>query len=59
MLEGRARFTTGGVESDVSAGSIIFVPAGEAHRFHDITEALRIAVVFAPPEGSAEGSLAP
>jgi mannose-6-phosphate isomerase-like protein (cupin superfamily) len=52
VLAGRSRFTAGDETRDVSAGDTIFVPAGEEHRFHDITEELRLIVVFAPPEYS-------
>lgn len=31
-------------------GSVVFVPAGVPHRFHHITEELRVLVVFSPPE---------
>ena len=33
-------------------GSVVFVPAGEEHRFTDVTEDLALVVVFAPPYGS-------
>ena len=54
VLDGRSRFRTGEMEVDVRAGSIFFVPAAEPHRFLDITQTLRVAVIFAPPEGSAQ-----
>src|SRR5262245_45315744 len=53
VLNGRARFRSGGDDRPVAAGSVIFVPAGEEHRFHSITEDLALLVVFAPAEGSA------
>ena len=34
----------------VARGSVIYVPAGVAHKFHHITEDLRVLVVFSPPE---------
>ena len=52
VLAGRSRFTAGDEMRDVTPGDTIFVPAGVPHRFHDITEELRLIVVFAPPEGS-------
>lgn len=55
VLRGRGRFTGGTTTVDVGPGSVIFVPALEEHRFHDVTEDLEGVVVFAP----AEGSLAP
>ena len=55
VLGGRGGFTSVGRTRDVRAGDTIFVPAGEAHRFHDILEELRLIVVFAPPEYSRGG----
>jgi mannose-6-phosphate isomerase-like protein (cupin superfamily) len=52
VLAGRSRFTAGDQTRDVEPGDTIFVPAGMPHRFHDITDELRLIVVFAPPEGS-------
>ncbi|HVA02251.1 MAG TPA: hypothetical protein VMU64_00775 [Acidimicrobiales bacterium] len=34
----------------LETGQAIFVPAGEAHTFVDITEDFAALVVFAPPE---------
>lgn len=53
VLSGRARFTAGDQTRDAAAGDIIFVPANLPHRFYDITEDLRLVVVFAPAEYSA------
>jgi mannose-6-phosphate isomerase-like protein (cupin superfamily) len=50
VVAGRSRFTAGDQTRDVSPGDSIFVPAGLPHRFHDISEELRLIVVFAPPE---------
>src|SRR4051794_25461934 len=52
VLAGRWRFTAGDATRDVGPGDVLFVPAHEPHRFHDITEELRLAVVFGPAEGS-------
>jgi mannose-6-phosphate isomerase-like protein (cupin superfamily) len=52
VLAGRSRFTAGDVTRDVEPGDTIFVPANVPHRFHDISEELRLVVVFAPPEYS-------
>ena len=52
VLEGRSRFTAGDQTRDVGPGDTIFVEAGMAHRFHDITEPLRLIVVFGPAEYS-------
>jgi quercetin dioxygenase-like cupin family protein len=53
VLRGRARFRSGEEDRPVETGSVIFVPAGEEHRFHAITEDLSLLVVFAPAEGTA------
>ena len=37
----------------VEAGSLVFVKARVDHRFHTITEDLRVLVIFAPAEYSA------
>jgi quercetin dioxygenase-like cupin family protein len=39
-----------GSGTEVGPGSVAFVPAGVAHSFVDISQDLRVAVVFAPPE---------
>ena len=50
VLEGHSRFTAANKTRDVVPGDTMFVPAGVPHQFHDITEQLRVIVVFAPPE---------
>jgi mannose-6-phosphate isomerase-like protein (cupin superfamily) len=55
VLEGRSKFTAADETRAVAAGDVIFVAAGVVHRFHDITERLRLIVVFAPPEYSRAG----
>ena len=52
VTAGRARITTPGGSREVGPGSVIFVPAGEDHRFTDITEDLALLVVFAPAYGT-------
>jgi mannose-6-phosphate isomerase-like protein (cupin superfamily) len=52
VLAGRSRFTAGDETRDVAPGDTIFVRANVDHRFHDISEELRLVVVFAPPEYS-------
>lgn len=51
-VEGRGRFVAPSGEFDVAPGSVVFVPAHEEHRFVDITEPLRLVVVFGPAEGA-------
>src|SRR3977135_4427841 len=48
---GRASLVTASGTASVGPGSVIFVPAGETHRFTDITEDLALVVVFAPQYG--------
>lgn len=50
VMSGRARVTVGDAVRDVQTGTVIFVPAGAAHRFHDIEERLVLVVAFGPAE---------
>ena len=52
VIAGGSLFTAGEETREVRAGDVLFVAAGVPHRFHDISEELRIIVLFAPPEGS-------
>lgn len=52
VSRGRGRFTGGETTIEVVAGTVILVPAGEPHRFHDIAEDLAVLVVFGPAEGT-------
>jgi mannose-6-phosphate isomerase-like protein (cupin superfamily) len=56
VVAGGSLFTAGQETREVRAGDILFVAAGLPHRFHDISEELRIVVIFAPPEGSGEAA---
>jgi mannose-6-phosphate isomerase-like protein (cupin superfamily) len=49
---GRATLVTTSGIVDVAPGSVVYVPAGEAHKFTEISEDLAMVVVFAPPYGS-------
>ncbi|MDI3420521.1 MULTISPECIES: cupin domain-containing protein [Streptomyces] len=51
VASGRAAITVGTETTTVSRGSVVYVPAGVPHRFHHISEDLRVLVVFSPPEG--------
>ncbi|NBE52619.1 cupin domain-containing protein [Streptomyces boluensis] len=51
VASGRAAVTVGVETTTVSRGSVIYVPAGVPHKFHHISEDLRVLVVFSPPEG--------
>jgi len=48
VTAGRARIVTDSGAADVGPGDVIFVPAGEGHRFVDIAEDLALLVLFAP-----------
>jgi mannose-6-phosphate isomerase-like protein (cupin superfamily) len=48
VTQGRARFVTPDDNVPVEPGDVLYVPAGEEHRFVDITEDLSMLVVFAP-----------
>jgi mannose-6-phosphate isomerase-like protein (cupin superfamily) len=52
VLAGKARIRVGEKDFPVNAGDSIFVPALLEHRFHSISEELRVIVVFAPAEYS-------
>jgi mannose-6-phosphate isomerase-like protein (cupin superfamily) len=53
-VTGDATFKVGDEDHPVQAGSLLFVPAGVAHYFHDITEELVLVVFWAPPERSVQ-----
>jgi mannose-6-phosphate isomerase-like protein (cupin superfamily) len=55
VVSGQGTITVGDEQRPVAAGSAVFVAAGVAHRFHDITERLEVLVVFGPAESLAEG----
>jgi mannose-6-phosphate isomerase-like protein (cupin superfamily) len=50
VVRGRARFHAGDEDTEISAGSTLFVAAEVEHKFHDITEELAVLVFFAPAE---------
>jgi mannose-6-phosphate isomerase-like protein (cupin superfamily) len=52
VTRGRGSFESDGKRVAVEPGSVIFVGAGEVHKFADITEDLAVLVLFAPAEGS-------
>jgi mannose-6-phosphate isomerase-like protein (cupin superfamily) len=54
VITGRAVIEAESGQAAVSSGSVIFVPAGETHRFTNVTEDLALLVVFGPAEGSRE-----
>ncbi|MFI7007028.1 cupin domain-containing protein [Streptomyces sp. NPDC050145] len=52
VTAGRATIETPGRSAEVGPGAVIFVPAGEQHRFVEVTEDLALLVVFGPAYGS-------
>jgi mannose-6-phosphate isomerase-like protein (cupin superfamily) len=56
VVSGRARLTAESGTVDVEPGSVLWVPAGEEHRFTDIAEDLTVLVFFAPAEYTRRGA---
>lgn len=52
VTSGRASLQTPSGTAEVAPGAVIFVPAGEEHRFVSVTEDLTLLVVFGPAYGS-------
>jgi mannose-6-phosphate isomerase-like protein (cupin superfamily) len=52
VTSGRAVLESGGERAEVGPGAVIYVPAGEVHRFTDIAEDVALLVFFAPAEES-------
>jgi mannose-6-phosphate isomerase-like protein (cupin superfamily) len=50
IISGRGSILVAGESREVVAGSVIFVKAGDEHRFHSIAQELVILVFFAPAE---------
>ncbi len=49
VVEGKGMIQVASEEQPVAAGSTVFVGVGVDHRFHSITEDLRILVFWSPP----------
>ena len=49
---GRATLWTPTASAPMAPGTVAFVPAGEVHRFVDITEDFTVLVVFGPAEAT-------
>lgn len=57
VTTGKGMFIDGlGAKIPVGPGSVLFVGAGEEHRFVDIEQDLAMVVVFAPPHGAPGSS---
>jgi mannose-6-phosphate isomerase-like protein (cupin superfamily) len=50
IVSGQGQITVGEETQPVQPGSLVFVAAHVPHKFHDITEDLKLLVFFAPPE---------
>jgi mannose-6-phosphate isomerase-like protein (cupin superfamily) len=50
VMSGHASMTVGAETAHVARGTVVHVPAGVPHRFHHVSEDLRVLVVFSPPE---------
>jgi mannose-6-phosphate isomerase-like protein (cupin superfamily) len=50
VLRGRGVLRAASGDAPAAAGSVLFVPAGEEHRFVEIEEDLELVVLFAPAE---------
>lgn len=48
VISGRASFNVEGASRPVQPGDVIYVAAGEEHRFEEIEEDLKLLVVFGP-----------
>lgn len=56
ITAGQGTIVTDTGRAQVGPGAVIYVPAGEAHRFVDITEDLAVLVIFAPAYRSRRAS---
>ncbi len=52
VVSGKGAILVGEESREVKTGSLIFVPAGQIHRFYNISEELNLLVFFAPAEYS-------
>src|SRR3954451_19362745 len=50
VIEGRAVLEVDRDQRPVQPGSVVYVAAGVAHRFHSIASKLSVLVFFTPPE---------
>lgn len=55
VLSGEGMIMMDGEKTPVKPGSVVFVPAGQEHRFTDFPLGLTLLVVFAPAYGSRKG----
>ncbi len=55
IAAGTGRLTVGGVDHEVSPGSVVHVRSGVEHRFHSITDRLEVLVFWSPPHAASPG----
>jgi mannose-6-phosphate isomerase-like protein (cupin superfamily) len=53
VVGGKGIIRIGNEDNPVTAGSIVYVPAGQKHYFHHITDELKLLVFFAPAGAQA------
>lgn len=54
VISGRGAIRVDREDRPLRPGSLVFVPAGVEHRFHDIEEDMRVLVFWAPPHGARQ-----
>lgn len=59
VTAGRATLVTPSGTAPVEPGTVVHVPAGEPHRFVDVTEDLALLVVFGPAYGTRRAAGGP
>jgi mannose-6-phosphate isomerase-like protein (cupin superfamily) len=55
VTQGSATLVTDDGDAPVGAGSVVYVPANESHRFVDVGEDFAVLVLFAPAEYTRQG----
>lgn len=55
IVSGRGMLRIAQADHPAQPGTVLFVAAGEEHRFHSITEEMTALVFFAPAEGTNAG----
>lgn len=49
VVAGRGSVRVAGEDREVESGSIVYVATGVEHRFHSITEDLKVLIFWSPP----------
>lgn len=55
VVSGRGTFVRGAARHPFGPGDLLFVPAGEGHRFEEFSEDLAVWVIFYGPDGGEAG----